>query len=265
MTEKSMQNRTELSRQTIRKWILIISFLLVPVTIFYISPIVLLMGAAKGIATGSMILIILLFLLSFFVARLWCGWLCPMGAWQEICSPLFKRTVPEGWRDYLKFGVLVLWLGMLGLAIADAGGIRTVDPFYGTVNGISITSVEVLTVVAGIFATIFIVALITGRRGFCRVLCPIGAFLAIGRKVRNLAGWPALQLTPDASRCIDCNKCSRACPMGLDVNSMVQKSEMEKMECILCAGCADCCPKDAITYGVGGRCAADHRRKAGQS
>ncbi len=88
MTDNKETKKNASSRQTLRKWILILSFLLVPVTIFYISPIILMMGAAEGIASGSMILFILLFVLSFFVARLWCGWLWPMGAWQEICSPL---------------------------------------------------------------------------------------------------------------------------------------------------------------------------------
>jgi len=252
MTEnKTGQNVT--SRQKIRRWILIVSFLLIPVTIFYISPIILMMGAAEGIATGSMILLILLFVLSFFVARLWCGWLCPMGAWQEICSPLMKHTVREGWRKYIKYGVAVLWLGVLTKTIISVGGIHSVDPFYGTVNGISISSVDVLVIVLVIFTVIFLTAFIAGRRGFCNVLCPMAVIMIAGRKIRNLIGWPALQLSADASRCIDCKKCSKECPMGLDVNGMVRKNEMENADCILCASCADACPKGAISYGVKGR------------
>ena len=38
--------------------------------------------------------------------------------------------------------------------------------------------------------------------------------------------------------------------MGLDVHSMVKEGDMETTECILCASCADACPKGAITYGV---------------
>lgn len=248
MTEKP-KTKTVSSRQNIRKWILILSILLVPITIFYISPIIVMMGAEKGIASGSLLLYVLLFILSLFVARLWCGWLCPMGAWQEICSPVTKGTVKEGWRNSVKYVVTALWLGMLAYTFAQAGGIRAVDPFFGTVNGISITSVQVLIIVAAIFLFIFVVAYFTGRRGFCHVLCPLAGIMVAGRKIRDLFHWPALGLSADSSRCIDCKKCSKECPMGLDVNGMVRKDEMENADCILCASCADACPKGAIAYG----------------
>ncbi|MFA4824567.1 MAG: 4Fe-4S binding protein [Methanoregula sp.] len=247
MTETET-NKTESSRQQIRKWLLILSFILLPVTLVYISPIIILMGAAEGIATGSMILFIAIFILSLFVARLWCGWLCPMGAWQEICSPVMKHTVQDGWRNRVKYGVTVLWLAMLAYLFISAGGIRAIDPFYSTDHGLSITSLEPLIVVIIIFSIIFAVVYLAGRRGFCYILCPVAALMIVGRKIRNLIGWPALQLGADASRCIDCNKCSKECPMGLDVNSMVRKGEMENPDCILCANCADTCPKGAITY-----------------
>lgn len=253
MTDSQATKQPVSSRQNIRKWILILSFLLVPVTIFYISPIVVMMGAAEGIASGSLLLYIVLFILSLFVARLWCGWLCPMGAWQEICSPVIKHTVKEGWRNYLKYGVTVLWLAAIAFSFYRAGGIRSVDPFYGTVNGISITSLDILMIVGIIFAFIFLIAFITGRRGTCHVFCPIATLMIAGRKIRNLVSWPALQLSSDASRCIDCGACSKNCPMGLDVNGMVRKDEMENAECIMCASCADTCPKGVIVPEWGNR------------
>ncbi len=245
--------RSGWSRQKIHTLILIIMFLLVPLTIFYISPIVILMGAAEGIATGSMLFYIALFILSLVVARLWCGWLCPMGAWQKICSPVIKRTVTEGWRNGIKYVVTVLWLALIGFLIVNAGGIHAVDPFYGTVNGISISSVEVLGMVCLIFAIIFVVAFLTGRRGYCHVLCPIAGIMVAGRKIRNLAGWPALRLDASPEKCTDCKKCSRECPMGLDVNGMVRVGRMENADCILCASCADACPNDVISYSVKGK------------
>ena len=147
----------------------------------------------------------------------------------------------------------MLWLGAISLSIITAGGIRSVDPFYGTVNGISISSPDVLVIVVVIFAIIFFTAFFAGRRGFCNMLCPMAVVMIAGRKIRNLVGGPALQLSVDASRCIDCKKCSKECPMGLDVNGMVRSGDMENPDCIMCASCADTCPQSAIGYGVGRR------------
>jgi len=252
MTERSSSQKQTLSRQKIRKAILIVSFLLLPVTLFYVSPIVILMGAARGIATGSLLLFAALAVLSLGVSRAWCGWLCPMGAWQEICSPVMKRRV-DGRRDRVKYGVTVLWLSLLAYLFAAAGGIRAVDPFYATENGLSIASLETLVIAGFIFLAIFAAAYFMGRRGFCRVLCPAAVLMIVGRKVRNAFGWPALQLAADAGRCIDCERCSKACPMGLDVHDRVKEGQMESTECILCAACADACPEGVITYGIGGR------------
>jgi Pyruvate/2-oxoacid:ferredoxin oxidoreductase delta subunit len=73
-------------------------------------------------------------------------------------------------------------------------------------------------------------------------------FMILGRKLRNLFGWPALRLEAEMTRCVNCKKCTQNCPMSLDVNGMVQKSAMEHSECVLCGTCVDVCPKDAIHY-----------------
>jgi polyferredoxin len=74
--------------------------------------------------------------------------------------------------------------------------------------------------------------------------------LIIGRKIRNLILWPALHLSADANRCTDCRRCSRICPMGLDVNAMVRQRSMENTDCILCGACVDGCQERVIRYAL---------------
>ncbi|WP_348303744.1 4Fe-4S dicluster domain-containing protein [Methanothrix sp.] len=72
--------------------------------------------------------------------------------------------------------------------------------------------------------------------------------LIIGRKIRDLFRWPALQLSSDAGSCSNCRRCSAACPMSLDVNLMVRQGIMENSECILYGCCVEVCPENAIGY-----------------
>ncbi|MFL7891978.1 MAG: 4Fe-4S dicluster domain-containing protein [Anaerolineales bacterium] len=64
--------------------------------------------------------------------------------------------------------------------------------------------------------------------------------------------WASLRLVADASACKNCKRCSKNCPMSLDVNGMVQSGTMENSECILCGTCVDNCTSNAIRYSFSG-------------
>ncbi len=238
-----------MNRQQIRRTLLLLLFVSLPVTLFYISPIILLMGLSEGIASGSMILFIVTFILSLVLGRIWCGWFCPIGEFQELCSGIQDKPVSGGKLNGMKYGVFTIWFFMVLATFASAGGIRTIDIFYSTTSGISLTEPISYGVFFVILAGVFLVAVVSGKRGFCHYLCPVCVPYIIGRKIRNIIGWPALHLTSERDRCTSCNKCSKSCPMGLDVQTMVRENQMENSECILCASCADICPKNAISYG----------------
>jgi ferredoxin-type protein NapH len=239
----------EMNRQQIRRAVLLLLLVSLPATLFYVSPIILIMGASEGIATGSMILFITFFILSLFLGRVWCGWLCPMGAFQEFCGGTQNHPVTGGRLNLIKYGVWGLWFIAVIAGFLSAGGIHAVNIFYSTDSGISLTEPTSYLVYFIIMCIIFLFAVVAGKRGFCHYLCPICVHFIIGRKIRNLFKWPALHLSGNAGNCTSCNRCLKACPMGLDVRSMVQENRMEETECILCASCADVCPKDAISYG----------------
>jgi polyferredoxin len=58
---------------------------LFPVTINYFSPYIIIDGASQGVVAGSFITFALLFLVSLFLGRAFCGWICPAGGLQEWC------------------------------------------------------------------------------------------------------------------------------------------------------------------------------------
>ncbi len=228
---------------------IIFSFVLLPVTFAYISCPIIIEGASKGIITGGLIVFILIFISSLFLGRLWCGWLCPGGGLQEIYFDINNKHVNIGWLNWFKYIIFIaiIFIPLIS-AIRSSGGLTTIDFFYYTDHGISIAKQGAYTIflVQITFFTTF--AILAGKRGFCHYFCPIAVIMIIGRKIRNLVRWPALHLSADTGLCTDCKKCSKNCPMGLDVNIMVRQGSMENTECILCGSCVDICPKQAISY-----------------
>jgi ferredoxin-type protein NapH len=235
-------------RQRVRKALLLISLLSFPVIINYLSPYVIIDGAMNGVVNGSMIMFAGMFASSLLVGRLWCGWLCPGAGLEEACIAVNDRPFPGGRWNWIKWAIWVPWLGVIAFSAASAGGYTRVDFFHLTESGISVDRPQAYVIyysVIGIFAAL---AWIAGKRAACHTICWMAPFMILGRKIRNLFAWPALRLKAEQERCIDCKRCTKVCPMSLDVNRMVQSGAMENSECILCGSCVDTCPKDVIHY-----------------
>lgn len=77
---------------------------------------------------------------------------------------------------------------------------------------------------------------------WCRYLCPYGGFLGLV-SLRS-----PMQITRNASTCIDCAKCEKACPSALPVDKLVQ---VRSVECTGCLECVAVCPaKDTLATKV---------------
>ena len=234
------------TRQRVRLAILILSLLLFPITMNYLSPYVIMYGASMGVINGSFIVFGLLFIGSLFFGRMWCAWICPAGGLGEVCRLSNDKPIEHKWLDAVKWVIWIVWLGMIAFFAVSAGGYKNVDFFLLTESGISVDAPMkyiIYLIVVGIFMGL---ALLLGRRAGCHSICWMAPFMILGRKLRNLAAWPSFRLKADSDLCINCKKCSNNCPMSLDVNGMVNAGSMENSECILCAQCADGCPKDVI-------------------
>ena len=238
-------------RQKTRKTILLITFLFFPIVLYYFSPYLIIAGGSEGIIAGSFISFVGMFLGSLFLGRVFCSWLCPGGATQELCAKVNSKDFNGIRRNLIKYFVWAPWISIVAIVFIQSGGIIAIDPFYQTYYGISITDVtSVITFL--VFASLIAgIALAAGKRAFCHSGCWMAPFMIIGRKIRNMGKWPSLHLVADKNQCINCQTCTRGCPMSLDVNSMVQKESMENSECILCGTCADNCPKNAIRLSFG--------------
>lgn len=240
-------------RQRVRKALLFVSFLLFPATLYYFSPAIILGGAAAGVVNASMIVFALMFVAALFVGRLWCGWVCPAGALQELAAPVNNGRVSKK-LDWIKWAIWVPWLGTIVVLAVRAGGLQTINPFHNLEGGVTFTLPTdgggppwymiyyiVVILIAGL-------ALLVGRRAACHTICWMAPFMILGRTIRNAVKWPSMRLAADAEKCVDCKRCTSVCLMSLDVHQMVRDGNTESTECILCGACADNCPKDVLTF-----------------
>jgi ferredoxin-type protein NapH len=236
------------TRQKIRRAAVTASFALFPVTLYYFSPVLSLQAISAGIVSGSLVVFGLLFAVSLFFGRLFCGWACPGAGLQEIVALVRGTPVKRTRINWIKWLIWGPWAATLLFLTLRAGGVRAVDFTFQTRHGVSVTDLPGAIALATVLLIFLVPALAVGRRAACHTICWMAPFMILGRKVRNLLGWPSLRLATTSEPCRHCGNCSRACPMSIEVEALVKKQAMECADCILCGSCIDSCPGTSIRF-----------------
>jgi ferredoxin-type protein NapH len=241
-----------MNRQSVRRSIIFVSFLLFPITLYYFSPVLSLSGAFYGILSGSCLVFGLLFISSFFVGRGFCGWLCPAGGQQESFSIASgNNRFHLGWKNWIKYALWIPWFGSIVVLYLLSDGDKQVQIFYQLSSGISILEDLALIVYFGLTLLIIILTLAFGRRAFCHMICWMSPFMILGNIIKRSLRIPSLYLECEPSACSGCNRCTKNCSMSLDVKNMVLRGDINHPECIMCGDCVDSCPKKAIKFHFG--------------
>ncbi len=156
--------------------------------------------------------------------RVFCGYLCPFGALQDLLDRVvparFKRELPRALHQratLVKYGVLAVVL--LPAAVGSSLSLfQYVEPF-GTVFFLS-TSVVLWSI-----ALFFLGAAAVVPRFYCRYVCPLGASLALGSLVSPFR-------IRRVEQCGVCKVCEGACPTGA-----IHGPEVDFKECVRCNVC----------------------------
>lgn len=182
------------------------------------------------------LLVILLFVALFLLVtvvlgRVWCGWLCPQTVFNDLLELIgrrFKKSVTAPVARLIEhLSALIIakmvalnlfcWFMPPGQAASDLLRFRDHPLMLAAF----------LTLTLGGYLNLILV-----KRSFCRSYCPYGRFQTalLDAGTLNLTFLEELR-----GRCLRCNACARACPMGIDIREGFQ------VECINCGRCIDAC------------------------
>jgi len=170
--------------------------------------------------------------LLFWGRGVYCGWLCPFGALQELTNEAAQRLgvpqlqVPFAIQERLWVIKYTLFLAILALSfysMEKALILAEVEPFKTAMSLHFMRAWPfVLFVLAILAAGLFI------ERFYCRYLCPLGAALAIPAKLK-LFDWLARR--PQCGR--ECRLCETKCIVG----AIDPIGRINPNECVLCMRC----------------------------
>jgi len=182
----------------------------------------------------------LMFILWAFVAMtllLWgrgvyCGWLCPFGAAQELINHFSRRFGVKQWEfPYvvherlwaLKYLILIALFGVSLQSLSQAERLSEVEPFKTAVLLHFQREWPFVLYAVGLLAVS-----VVNRKFYCKYLCPLGAALVIPAQNR-LFNW--------VRRRNECGKPCQICANECEVRAIAPTGEINKNECHYCLDC----------------------------
>ena len=193
-----------------------------------------------GFSWNAFLMDPLVFILWFSVAAsllfwgrgVYCGWLCPFGALQELTNKIarfFKipqYAVPWGLHERLWPVKYMIFLGLFGLSLYSlemAERYAEIEPFKTAIilkfqRGWPYILFVVVLLGAGLFV----------ERFYCRYLCPLGAALAIPARLRMFDWLKRYKECGDP-----CQRCAKECM----VQAIHPEGNINPNECLQCLHC----------------------------
>jgi len=212
-------------------------------------------GVVSGIHPAGLFILLAILAIGLLLKKAFCSWLCPIGTLSEALARLGARLWgrnlrPSPWLDIpfrpLKYLILGFFLWAIGHMDGPALAGFLASP-YNVVADLKLYRffVHMSGLALGIILALALLS--TLIQGFwCRYLCPYGALLGA------LSMLSPVRITRSRASCIDCGKCTKACPAAIQVH---RAGRVWSDECTACYQCVQACPvKDTLELRApGGR------------
>jgi len=180
--------------------------------------------------------------ITYVFGRVWCGWVCHLGALQEFLflDPKFQALKGRLAQDIMRVLQYLLFATILiQLFITKTNIWCRIDPFLVTFNLYSATTIGFVLLALMLVSSAFIC------RPFCRAACPVGLILGWVSKI------PGASILEKKQECIICSICSESCPLQAIQREVKEESSsllFKNRDCNACGDCLTLCDKNAIRF-----------------
>lgn len=178
--------------------------------------------------------------ISIILGPFFCGWMCFVGFYQDICRYIGRFIKKEAFEPdekiqrFLKYSRYLILLGSITIGGLFLFPQKVWGSFAGVLKGnINFDFAFYFLILLGI------ISLFT-RRFFCRYLCPIGAKQGLCSLLRPIT-------INKSSTCISCGICTNICPMKINLEKV---NSLADPNCINCLKCIETCPKNCLKLGI---------------
>ena len=177
------------------------------------------------------ILFIGVIILTYFQGRVFCGWICYLGAIQEFLYIGKIKVLQTEKAQKIMRGIRYVLLSVLivQLLITHTIEWNKIGPFRVLFNLYSpnITGYVLLGIL--LVSSLFI------YRPFCKMLCPVGLILGL---ITKIPGASVLGIT---NSCTGCKICNTSCKINAITRDDGKVSKLDNQECIMCGECMSDC------------------------
>ena len=216
-------------------------------------------AATKSLLYGFRIPMIIslgvIFLLTLIGPKLFCGWVCPVGAVQELVAMwadklgIKRNKFSFTLAQTIRLLIFIIFIFISATAVLHVVFKGTVyaqslydyfNPFHGMEFGAEKTFLDYLIHYLPFLLTV--VLAFKYYRPFCHFVCPIGLF------THWLEQISIFRITFKKHTCTDCNICLQKTPCTA-IPEILKESNL-RPDCYACNDCIEKCPEDSFDIAI---------------
>jgi ferredoxin len=175
---------------------------------------------------------------TYVFGKVWCGWICHLGALQEFLFLPGKIKIlrSEKAQKIMRIIRMVLIVVLIvQILITRTNLFKTIDPFKVAFN------LQASNTIGWILLGLLLLSSVFIFRPFCKTVCPIGLVLGWISKI------PGASILSPQKECVGCKVCDNSCKINA-ITSDGKTSKLDNQECIACGNCASDCKKGSMLF-----------------